>query len=166
MQPIPVPELANSNAPLWIILLVVGAVLAVAGFATAIAGADRLSGKATALFFVMGAVGFSSIIVGGMLQFIGSPTWYMEHEAQAKEASVQIEDSYGLELSSAEIIDLYWPEEAPSESFKVYGSVVNQKQVEGAKFEERTIYLVWADGKLQLSESEDGKSFAELEATK
>jgi hypothetical protein len=159
MQPITIPEVANSN-PLWIIFLAVGGALIIGGILLAI-------WRQREAFFLISGVGLVSMFFVAMpMQIMGHPTWYDRHEAQAKEASVQIEDSYGLELSSAEIIDLDWPEKAPSKSFKVYGSVVNQKQVEGAKFIERTVYLVWADGKLQLSESEDGKSFDELEATK
>jgi len=165
MQPIPLPELANSNAPLWIILVAIGAILTLVGLGASFFSAKAISRRTFAALYCSTFLGIFMLVGGGAAELIGSPSWQDRHEAQAWEIRPQIEESYGLDLSTDEIIDLKWPESTPERDFKVFGSVVNQKQVEGAQFIERTVYLVWADGQLQLSESEDGKSFTELEPT-
>ena len=78
--------------------------------------------------------------------------------------SEEVQKRYGTTFTGGQLYELQWPEEKPSEGFKVFGSFDDRKQIEGANFETRKVYLVWADGKLNLSQSTDGESFTELKS--
>jgi len=160
MQPIPVSEVANT-----IIIVVLS--LAVALGALSVVLAHRNDKRvANGLKSDMGntMIAFMAfllvVLVGGIVYIVVDSVALDRRTAQVQ---AQIEDSYGLELSTGEVGAIRYPEEAPEKDFKVYGSIDQQEQVSGAEFIERTVYLVWADGKLQLSKSEDGKSFIELD---
>ena len=83
---------------------------------------------------------------------------------QAPEIQREIQKTYGLEITRNQAQSLNYPNAKPSEDFKVFGSFIDRKQTEGTQFEQRTIYLVWADGKFGLSQSSDGESFTPLKA--
>lgn len=164
MQPIPL-DLTASNT-----IIIVAFSAAVAFGALGIALADRIDKReAKGLGFNPNSplVAFIAIFV---VFFGGLVFSTVEYSAERKSRSVQvqtkIEEIYGLELTLDEVRQLEYPRETPEKDFEVFGSILQREQIEGAQFEERTIYLVWADGELQLSESEDGKSFDELEAAK
>lgn len=86
-----------------------------------------------------------------------------DYEARRELISTQIEDSYGLKLTEDQVRELDYPTAASEEDFERYGSVTITEQLEGADFLERKIYLVWADGSLQLSQSIDGENFEQLD---
>jgi len=114
---------------------------------------------------------FSVILpVGGFFAFLYAlftPDTLREKRLRdrAESLRVAVGKRYGLELTEAEFSALAYPEEEPTTSFEVFGSIRRSKQLSGANFVEHTIYLVWADGQIQLSESEDGKHFSELRAS-
>jgi len=83
---------------------------------------------------------------------------------QAPEIQREIQKAYGLETTRAQVQSLNYPNAKPTKSFEIFGSFKDRKQVEGTQFEQRTIYLVWADGKFGLSQSSDGESFTPLES--
>lgn len=89
---------------------------------------------------------------------------YSARLAQVPEIQRTIEDTYGFKPTKKEVRSLGYPMVKPSEDFKVFGSFDDRKQTEGANFETRKVYLVWADGKLNLSQSTDGESFTELKS--
>ena len=114
------------------------------------------------------AVGF---LVAGLLSFvvaalsIGASLNASDNQRDGAQIA-QIRDHYGIELSSSELYDLDYPFEEPEEDFKVFGHIDKQIQAEGTSFSEKRIYLVWADGKLGLSESSNGKDYTALEPRK
>ena len=83
---------------------------------------------------------------------------------QAPEIQKIIENTYGLKPTASEVRSLDYPTVKPTKDFEVFGSFKDRKQVQGTQFEQRTIYLVWADGKFGLSQSSDGESFKPLKA--
>jgi len=167
MQPIPLVDLPQDIT--WIYLFVAAVVSLVVCIILMVSGYRRSDAKGKLLL----VLAWISVVVGLVLTVIGmsvTPNTLDELSAklgaQTASAQAEIEKVYGLELTESEVEALKYPTEAPEKDFNVYGSILQREQIEGAQFVERTIYLVWADGELQLSESEDGKSFDELEAAK
>jgi len=89
---------------------------------------------------------------------------YSARLAQVPEIQRIIEDTYDLKPTEKEVRSLSYPMVKPTKDFEVFGSFTERKQTEGANFDTRKVYLVWADGKLNLSQSTDGESFTELKS--
>lgn len=89
---------------------------------------------------------------------------YAARSAQLPEIQASIEDRYGFKPTRSQVSRLDYPRAKPTKSFEIFGSFEDRKQTEGANFETRKVYLVWADGKLNLSQSTDGESFTELKS--
>jgi len=83
---------------------------------------------------------------------------------QAPEIQESVQKTYGLKITRGQAQALKYPGAKPTKDFEIFGSFKDRKQVEGTQFEQRTIYLVWADGKFGLSQSSDGESFTPLKA--
>jgi len=81
------------------------------------------------------------------------------YEAFAGEAR----DRYGIALDLEEFDSLKYPLSLPTSDFEVFGSIVRNEQLQGSSFLKRSIYLVWTNGKLDLSQSSDGETFVSLE---
>lgn len=172
MHPIPYEAVAGSDPGSIILKIVVGLLVMTAGvlFASAAARKRKHEDKTFAVDDLIGIaavlLGFF-LIVGGLAPVL-SPALHTtpDHSQTYKQTEAvqkEIQKSYGMKLSFKEAGELEYPTEAPKTKFKVYGSFDEQKQVEGKAFKSRTVYLVWSDGSLGLSESSDGKSFTPLE---
>jgi hypothetical protein len=74
----------------------------------------------------------------------------------------ELKARYGMDFDGGQLAALSYPDSAPTSNFERFGSLRNAQRLSGSRFVESTIYLVWMDGKLQLSESKDGKNFREL----
>ena len=75
-----------------------------------------------------------------------------------------IEEDYGIELTDDEFYALDYPSSKPQGDFELFGSTEKTVQIEGTRFSQRDIYLVWADGGFGLSQSEDGENFEPLKS--
>jgi len=172
MQPIPLVEIAKDHSSDY--LAIIGIALILLGTVLMVTLSIRLKrNRGTVPETLLGFSGAISLLLGLAVIVVGavsSPNYGQLFEDQLRDqtasAQAEIEDTYGLKLTESEVQELAYPYGVPESDFKVYGSILQREQIEGAQFIERTIYLVWADGELQLSESEDGKSFDELEPTK
>ena len=167
MQPIPLVDTPQDTT--WIYLLVTAGIFVMLSFVLIARSNPKVSKRPNLMIaLALGALVVATLSAGLGLAKGPRPIQELAAKLDAQTASAQadIEDTYGLELTKGEVEGLKYPTDAPEKDFRVYGSIEQQEQVSGAQFIERTVYLVWADGKLQLSESEDGKSFTELEPTK
>jgi len=119
--------------------------------------------------------GWFLIVAGAICTAIFLPTAFTEPDPtsiaaenarrhQAPEIQKEIQKAYGLEITRDQAQSLNYPNAKPTKSFEIFGSFEDRKQTEGADFETRKVYLVWADGKLNLSQSTDGESFTELKS--
>ncbi len=81
---------------------------------------------------------------------------------QRTEVGEQIEESYGLELSSEELKELDYPAAEPEGDFEVFGSIFRDQRTEDG-FERTEIFLIWRDGEMALAGSPDGETFTELQ---
>lgn len=166
MQPIPIGPTPTADM-LFKVFLVISAI----GFLTMIAAWIRyallkrrgespsqlLPNFALALMMVGVLVGFTSV------GFEGSEGKAIR-EARTEAIQTEISEHYGLKLSAKEAFYLGYPQEPSKENFEVYGSFERKMQTEGSSFLKNTIYLVWANGSLQLSQSQDGETFTEIQA--
>jgi len=112
------------------------------------------------------AIGTTFLFVG-IFSLLGGEILTLHHWGAAnneRRAAVksQIQSGYGIELSDSEVSSLYYPRSKPTDDFEVFGSVSKKVQTEGMSFSERKIYLVWANGKLGLSQSANGEDFTPL----
>jgi len=166
MQPIPYPAVENSDPATVITTLTLGAVVIAAGLVFVALSKKMRGGKSSAVDELLGIF---AVLLGGITIAVGlgptmhiSPT-YDQSYRQVESVQREIQKSYGIKLSQEEAEALKYPAEDPKTKFKVFGSFEEQKQVEGKAFVSRTVYLVWSDDSLGLSESSDGKSFTPLE---
>jgi hypothetical protein len=83
-------------------------------------------------------------------------------ELRAERIRAELNEHYGIRLTARDLADLRYPEAKPSSDFEVFGSMLQRERVSESSFVELKIYLVWMDGRFQLSKSKDGKSFKEL----
>lgn len=168
MQPIPYEPVAGSDLPSVITSLSIG-VAAIAGGLIFVAVSKKMhGGKAPGLDEILGIItvffGGATLALGlGSLMHSDSAPTFDQTYKQTEAVQKELKGTYGVKLSHEEAKELEYPAEAPKDRFKVFGSFEEQKQVEGKAFESRTVYLVWSDGSLGLSESSDGKSFTPLE---
>jgi len=168
MKPVKYIELTNSNELISNVLFWSGVSLGVAMILVGVLAIFskplwRLIEKHSLLWVISG---FATIILVGLALTL-SVTGYRSSESADLyygKIQAQAEDSYGVKLSRDQIEELDYPRVKPAENFKVFGSFDDRKQIEGANFETRKVYLVWADGKLNLSQSTDGESFTELKS--
>lgn len=169
MEPIPLEDIVQDST--WIYLLTGAFVLSAAALVFGLmqfrrpVDSDELDGSSgrRALWtgVCIGSLAVSVVLGVWGISMAPNPDAVRSEKsaAQRAEAQVQIEESYGLKLTSAEVAELEYPTEYPEQDSEVFGSIEN------AELSESAIYLVWADGELQLSESEDGKHFSELRAS-
>ena len=74
----------------------------------------------------------------------------------------ELKARYGMDFDDGQLAALRYPDSAPTADFELFGSLKSAQRLPGSRFVESTIYLVWMEGRLQLSESKDGKHFSEL----
>jgi hypothetical protein len=171
MNPVPLVESATDQTA-GNYLAIAALILFLVGVIGLILCSTKLKNSSAKVGGAVTALGSLAVLVGLALAIVGfalTPNYveqiHATFAAQNAGARAEIERVYGLELTEAEVEELMYPYEDPETDFMVFGSIEQREQIEGAQFEERTIYLVWADDELQLSESEDGKSFSELKPT-
>jgi len=150
----------DNSTPSWawpiliatVVLLVLGIVL----YSRGSKGSKRLANTG-AILLTAGALGMFSILGIGLAQMGINGS----HRTEA--VSSQIEEDYGLKLSEIELSKLDYPFSKPDSNFEVFGHIDKQIQTDGTSFSEKRVYLVWADGKLGLSESSNGEDYTALE---
>ena len=125
-----------------------------------------MSGPLTLGGAVLFLPGFFSLLFGVAVFVTGDrPDYDARAEAiddRNELIRTQIDAAYDLQLTEGEVNDLEYPTAAPEKNFEVFGSVVRNEQLQDADFSKQTIYLVWANDELQLSQSADGENFTEL----
>lgn len=84
------------------------------------------------------------------------------YRARYEGFAAEVKGRYGIELNLEEFNGLKYPLSLPTSDFEVFGSIVRNEQLQGSSFLKRSIYLVWSDGKLDLSQSSDGETFVPL----
>jgi len=166
-----IPQAANGLdylLPLFFVLLGIGAVYYLLVIVLAIWNIKHEVGAVGE--FVLDSFGVAFILVpASALVFGVAFALFHTNEAasiqadQRESAKVEIDETYGIELTGDQVLTLDYPEEKPTEDFQVFGSFDQREQTDGVNFTERTVYLVWADGKFGLSQSEDGENFESLE---
>lgn len=104
------------------------------------------------LLFIGGLVGFGI----GMASLSGVPL-----TTQKLQVGEQIEETYGLELTTDELENLDYPDTEPEKSFEVFGSFPVDERTEDG-FERTEVFLIWRDGEMALAGSPDGETFKEL----
>jgi len=173
MQPIPYEAIPGSDTTSIILKLTIGLLIGAAGAVFILASKKKEElepsrhGKKRAE--LNGYIGLAAVIMGLVLISTGfgpllrSGPEYSQVYHQTESVQKEIQKSYGLDLSFKDAEALEYPSEGPKAKFRVYGSFEEQRQTEGKAFVSRTVYLVWSDGSLGLSESSDGKSFSPLE---
>lgn len=174
MQPIPLPPIVEidnglSSASLTVFWVGIG-LLALAVVAVLLSLKFDL-GPLTEIGVCLGIFALLPTFLGGMLYLnppgVDIPTYAelvqqdRDHDRLVQKA---VEREYGLKLTESQASALDYPEEAPKNDFRVYGSFSDRKQTEGTDFgfQSRTVYLVWSKGKLGLAESTDGESFTPI----
>jgi len=167
---IPLVDLPSGHGVLGAILFWSG--IALFGLVIALIASSKVKRKSpNSTLPIIGLVNFIAL-AGAFLVIASFITNAVQDVAAGKNESrselirSEIKDSYGLKLSDSQLTALNYPTAEPEGDFVSYGHFDYAEQVKGSQPAERTIYLVWADNELQLSESEDGKSFDELEAAK
>ena len=167
MQPIPLDLDSLVIEPAgwgWVALIL--------GVLVFLGGLFCLSRKEENAFLVFGGImAFTAGTLGMLIGLIGLTAGNIpDDKAQAKAIddrndliTTQIEAAYGLQLTEGEVNDLEYPTAAPGEDFQVFGSIVRNEQLQDADFSKQTIYLVWANDQLQLSQSADGENFEQLD---
>ena len=164
MQPIPFVNLPNDNESLVFWLLGAGMVLFVICTILLFAVPSAKWRRKTPTSFWLSFVLSMALLMGGGVAYFSGVHGYGEViENRNGEIQAELTEHYDLELTEEQVKVLDYPVSAPQDDFEVYGSVPLRTQREGADFSERTVYLVWAEGELKLSESIDGKNFKELE---
>ena len=126
-----------------------------------LAGVSIAELSATA-FCVAAGASMGGAVAGVITSTIPSEMRMEWKRKRAEALRVSVGRHYGLELTAAEFAALNYPLNAPSKSFRVYGSILKGIQVSDSEFVERKISLVSMEGELQLSSSKDGKRFKEL----
>lgn len=165
MQPIPYEPLPGDSAGAILLKVAVGVLIIAGGLFFRYLGKRNRGGKEAvaddliAIFSLLLGFIFISTAVSPTLRYAPDPE---QINVQTKAAQAEIRDSYGLKLSKDQAAALKYPTDPPKDKFEVYGSFEERKQTEGKAFKSRTIYLVWSDGSLGLSESSDGKAFTPL----
>jgi len=166
MQPIPFVNLPNDNESLAFWLLGVGMIFFIACTIAFCVASSKKREKTPPSFWIPFALSMVFLVVGALAYFSGAHGYGEVIENRNAEIQAELTEHYDLELTEEQVKVLDYPVSAPQEDFEVYGSVPLRTQREGADFSERSVYLVWAEGELKLSESIDGKNFKELEATR
>ena len=165
MKPIPYGEISGSDPTSIILKVVIGLLVMAAGALFATASRKKRGDKTSVVddFIGIAAIllGFL-LIAGGIGPALHTTPDYSQIYRQTEAVQKELKSTYGVKLSHGEAEALKYPTEAPKAEFKVYGSFDEQKQTDGKSFESRTVYLVWSDGSLGLSESTDGESFTPL----
>jgi len=166
MQPIPYEALPSDGAGVITLKLVIGLLIIAVGLLYSSAKRKKHGKKTPVTDDLIGlaaiVMGFT-LIAGGLGPFLRATPSYSQVYEQTEAVQKEIQKSYGLELSFKDAEALEYPSEGPKAKFRVYGSFEEQRQTQGKSFVSRTVYLVWSDGSLGLSESSDGKSFSPLE---
>lgn len=169
MQPIPFPaQEGMSVETLMLIGFILGLAFFALGVAVAIFGSRPVKRKESPLSLVgliLAAAGVMPAVVAAPAILNPSynyPISAGQVKAQTKIVQSEISKSYGLKLTEAQASALHYPSKAPKSDFKIFGHFKEQNQTDGKAFESRTVYLVWSDGSLGLSQSSDGESFAPL----
>ena len=98
-------------------------------------------------------------IIGAI--FLGSHAFDGPRVEQARLAQLQLEDTYGIELTKSEFKYLNYPVDRPEQNFQVFGSYSRDTPTEDG-FARSDVYLIWKNGSLSLAGSTDGKTFTEL----
>jgi hypothetical protein len=148
-------------------VLILGALAFVGGLFLFTQGAEKeniLSAIVGLVLFIPGLLGF--LFGGAMLSSGDRPDYKAQVEAiddRNELISTQIDAAYGLQLTEGEVNDLEYPTATSEKDFEVFGSIVRNEQLQDADFSKQTIYLVWANDELQLSQSADGESFQQLD---
>lgn len=172
MNPIPYEEITGSDPTSIILKIVIGLLIMTAGALFIAASKRKKEGKASKHgkkgpmlddLIGLAAVTMGAVLIGaGLGPLVRAAPAYSQIYRQTEAVQKELKSTYGVKLSHEEAEALKYPTEAPKAKFKVYGSFDEQKQTEGKSFESRTVYLVWSDGSLGLSESTDGESFTPL----
>jgi len=168
MQPIPLdPISVERTGPIYLLVVcILGLALLVVGLILYLW--DRHRGTATFTGIVASALVVGTLAGGlGGIFYFASPDYYTRYreavaeQAQKHDQAVQraVREEYNSYITEGQARVINYPETAPQQDFAVLGSFESWKQTDGASFEARTVYLVWADKKLTLSWSSDGSSF-------
>lgn len=96
----------------------------------------------------------------------GAPRDFLEAKRmrRLRALCVDLGKHYGLKLSWSErhrLADIGGAVSSDGE-LRVFGSITRSLTVSNGELTKQTIYLIWADGRLQLAESKDGERFSEL----
>jgi len=117
---------------------------------------------------VWSVVPIALAMISGVVLLAGgasSPS-YAELEAkQARDEKVAtvMTERYEVTFSGEDVGQFEYPDSRPESDFEVFGSVKKAVQVEDANFEQRELYLVWANDRFELSQSDNGEDFQALE---
>lgn len=176
MQPIPLPPIVeephdglnfgDGTFVLGLVLLLIAAV----AFAL---GSKHEKGPGKEIGAIAGLCSLAFILLGGVSHFATPRTLSdnpieVGRQSEDHDRLVQkaVEKEYGLKITKDQAEALFYPEWEPEKDFEVYGSFTDRRQAGESSSKPQTIYLVWLDGKLSLSQSNDGKTFTPLTLAK
>jgi len=154
------PELSTAYIVIALLFAAGGAVLLAFGISHIFRKKNNLD-----VTFVFIAVVLSIFLIGGpTLMLVGgaeSSTGALERQREAVRAEIQ--ESYGLELTEAEMAKLKYPEAEPESNFEAFGSIDKVTKAGDEKLLERKLYLVWDEDSFGIFQSENGQDFVPLE---
>jgi len=158
MNYIPRGPLAIGQMVLAIIVSLVGFSIFLVSLGVAVLHSVSLPLYASGLLVMLSTLGFVIFTVAVSCADPAATPHRERYEAFVAE----VRDRYGIELDLEEFNSLKYPLSLPTSDFEVFGSIVRNEQLQGSSFLKRSIYLVWNEGKLDLSQSSDGETFVPL----
>jgi len=143
--------------------LVLGMTSLGAGLATVPTVLVFLDGVLSAFEAIVPGLGVGTLFATLMLS-VATPAELASarNKRRNEELKASLNRAYGLRISDEDLKGLSYPKEHPSSDFEVFGFMLHREQVSESSFVELKVYLVWMDGRFQLSKSRDGKNFREL----